>query len=69
VQGRCLKNVPTRLQLSPGQVNAVRQAGAELLSQSSAFQAFLADYDGMAAPLPDLLDGQDFCAASGFTAS
>jgi NTE family protein len=69
VQGRCLKNVPTRLQLSPGQVNAVRQAGAELLIQSSAFQAFMAAYDGVAPPLPDLLDGQDFCAASGFTAS
>jgi NTE family protein len=69
VQGRCLKNVPTRLQLSPGQVNAVRQAGADLLTRSSAFQAFLADYDGVAAPLPDLLDGQDFCEATGWGAS
>jgi NTE family protein len=69
VQARCLKNVPTRLQLSPGEVNAVRQAGAELLVQSSAFQEFLAAYDGVAAPLPDLLDGQTFCAATGFTAS
>jgi NTE family protein len=69
VQGRCLKNVPTRLQLSPGQVNAVRQAGAELLTQSSAFKAFLAEYEGVAAPLPDLLDGQDFCQASGWVAS
>ena len=69
VQGRCLKNVPTRLQLSPGQVNAVRQAGASLLTQSSAFQTFLADYDGVAAPLPDLLDGHDFCEATGWVSS
>jgi NTE family protein len=69
VQGRCLKNVPTRLQLTPGQVNAVRQAGANLLTQSSAFQAFLAEYDGVAAPLPDLLDGQNYCQASGWAAS
>jgi NTE family protein len=69
VQARCLKNVPTRLQLSPGQVNAVRQAGASLLRESSAFQAFLAEYAGVAAPLPDLLDGQDYCQATGWTAS
>ena len=66
VQGRCLKNVPTRLQLSPGEVNAVRQAGAQLLIQSGAFQDFLAEYDGVATPLPDLLDGQDFCEATGW---
>jgi hypothetical protein len=41
---------------------------AELLIQSSAFKAFMAAYDGVAPPLPDLLDGQDFCAATGFTA-
>ena len=69
VQGRCLKNVPTRLQLSPGQVNAVRQAGAELLVESSAFKAFLAEYDGVAAPLPDLLEDQSFCEATGWVAS
>jgi NTE family protein len=68
VQARCLKNVPTRLQLSPGEVNAVRQAGADLLTQSSAFQAFLAEFAGVAAPLPDLLDGQDFCEATGWGA-
>ena len=69
IQGRCLKNVPTRLQLSQGQVDAVRQAGAQLLTQSSAFEEFLAAYDGVATPLPDLLGGQTFCEASGWEAS
>jgi hypothetical protein len=49
-------------------VDAVRQAGANLLTQSSTFQAFLAEYDGVAAPLPDLLDGQDYCQATGWAA-
>jgi hypothetical protein len=50
-------------------VNAARQAGTELLSQSSAFNAFLADYDGVAEPLPDLLGGEDYCQATGWRAS
>ncbi len=69
VQARCLKNIPTHLQLSPGKVNAARQAGAELLSQSTAFKDFLADYDGVAEPLPDLLGGEDYCKATGWKAS
>jgi NTE family protein len=69
VQARCLKNVPTRLQLSRGKVNAVRQAGAELLRQSSAFQEFLDAYAGVAVPLPDLLDGETYCEATGWEAS
>jgi NTE family protein len=58
---RCFKRLPTTLELSESEVDALRVAGRALLGRSEEFRRFVRDQAGTPAVLAPLPDAAPFC--------